>query len=279
MSQNDLFDYENDDNVQIVERRGETRTERRSGCLGASAILGTCLVLMAGCLGIPVIALVFTLVTGANTLQGVVDGIVNIINPPARATVTSTPTIVNSIQPLGQLVSISAQIAKADIRVAVQDGFQNACGRTAHHVAQGAIEAGIDLTQVGEDDISYDAFSQTYSVTLPPPQITSCRIDYLRQYDRSTSACGTDWDNLRVMAQYEAMLEFRQDAVEGGILERAQEEAQITLDNFLGSLTGRRIEITFAQPDPEAPLVFPQSCEPEPPGVWSYDADGDYWTN
>ncbi len=61
------------------------------------------------------------------------------------ANVFTSQTIVSSIQPMGQLVSISAQVAKADIFVGVQQGALNACGYSVNHVAQGTIEAGIDL--------------------------------------------------------------------------------------------------------------------------------------
>jgi hypothetical protein len=108
---------------------------------------------------------------------------------PPTAKVFSTQTIVNGIQPMGQLVSVSAQLAKADIYVGVKQGALNACGFSANHVAQGTVEAGIDLAQISDGDIVFDEKSNTFTITLPAPQLTSCRIDFIRQYQRSTTTC------------------------------------------------------------------------------------------
>ncbi len=116
---------------------------RELGCFSPSVVFGGCAL---GC-GVPILLAI--IITGMNTLSDVIDSIAGIFRgAPTTATVTSTQTIINSVKPLGQLVSVSAQLAKADIRVEVREGFQNACGRTAFHVAQGAIEAGVELTQL-----------------------------------------------------------------------------------------------------------------------------------
>jgi len=183
---------------------------------------------------------------------------------------------VTSVQQLGQLVSVSAELAKADIEVTVRDGFQNACGRSANHVAQGAVEAGIDLTQLSEGDVVID--ETTTTITLPRPQLTSCRIDFIQQYNRSSSVCGASWDNIRLLANYTTLIEFRDDAIEGGILDRARDEAQVTLTNFLQLATGRTVIIQYADAtDGEAAL--PGSCQPDPPFDWVYIPEEDAWRN
>ena len=281
MPNNQLVTQEHQRAPLVIDDTQETKRyqepERRGGCFSPTIVFGSCAL---GC-GVPMFLAIllfgFVIITGMNTLSGVIDSIAGVFRgQPTTATVTSTQTIVNSVKPLGQLVSVSAQLAKADIRVEVREGFQNACGRTAYHVAQGAIEAGVDLTQLEEADISRDILSGDLSITLPAPQLTSCRIDFLDQYDRSTSACGPAWDSLRRLAQFETVIEFREDAIEGGILDIAQEEAEIVLTNFLQLATGQQVEVKFEQPlEP----IYPPSCLPESPGGWRYDVGTDTWTN
>lgn len=200
---------------------------------------------------------------------------------PQQASVIPSQTIVNGIQPMGQLVSISAQVAKADIYVGVQAGALNACGFSVNHVAQGTIEAGIDLNQLTEDSVSYDEAANTYTLNLPAAQLTSCRIDYIDQYDTSTTACSADWDAARQLAQYAAMNDFVTDSVAGGILERAQRQAQITLGNFIQYLhkasvgTDVTVKINF---DGSPVPALPASCSPTPPQGWVYNAGDNTWS-
>jgi hypothetical protein len=171
-------------------------------------------------------------------------------------------------------VSISAQLAKADIFVGVQQGALNACGFGANHVAQGTIEAGIDLTQITESDVSYSNAMDTYTLTLPPPQLTSCRVDFIRQYDRTTTACSVDWDEARLLANYTSLLEFRDDALEGGILNRAEQEARLVLGNFVELLTQSNVEINFRALDG---ITMPSSCQPEVPQGWVLNSEIGQW--
>lgn len=198
---------------------------------------------------------------------------------PAKASVVSSQTIVSGILPMGQLVSISAQVAKANIFVGVQQGALNACGFSANHVAQVTVDAGIDLTQLKENGVSYDAETNTYTLTLPAAQLTSCRIDYFEQYDRSTTTCG-DWETAEQLAKYDAMNEFVDDTIEGGILDRAQTQAQLTLGNFIKFLhkaaTGNDAEVKINF-DTSNASTLPASCSSEIPAGWVYDAASNVW--
>jgi hypothetical protein len=254
----------------IVEQGDETPRPTRNGCLwGVGGAIG-CLVLL---LIIPV-TLVALGVTSFSGLLGSLGGALGAPQPP-QASVISTQTIVQGIQPMGQLVSVSAQLAKADVQVNINQGTLNACGFGANHVVQGAVEAGIDLTRISEDSIQYDEARDTYVLIVPAPQLTSCRVDYIRQYSRSFTTCSVDWDEARVLANYMALVSFRDDAVEGGILNRAEMETRLVLGNFIRLLTGHPVEIVFQQPE-EA--VLPASCQPEAPQGWTYNPDSGLWT-
>jgi hypothetical protein len=241
----------------------------RSGCLwGAAGAVGCLLLLLV----VPV-----TLVAlGVTSFGGILTSIGGIFGAgqPTTANVISTQTIVQGIQPLGQLVSVSAQLAKADVMVKVYQGSFNACGYSANHVVQGAVEAGIDLTQIDEDALRYDAARETYVLFVPAPQLTSCRVDYIRQYDRSFTTCSIDWDEARLLANYSALNSFRDDAIEGGLIDRAETETRVVLGNFVRMLTGHEVEIVF-----QAPIasVIPPSCLPAMPEGWSNDPVSNVW--
>lgn len=211
---------------------------------------------------------------GVNLVATVVDMARNLVNPPLTARVETRGTIINGIQSVGQLVSISVQMAEPEINVGVQQGGLNACGFLATHVASGTIEGGVDMTQLTDDSIEYDALSETYTIHLPAPQLTSCRIDYIRQYNRSTTMCNVDWDGARLIAGYKALISFRDDALEGGILQRAELEARLVIGNFVGALTGSRVNVEFAESESAA---MPPSCVPSVPEGWTYIEANDQW--
>lgn len=245
----------------------------RSGCLGFVAGVGGCAVLVVVIIG----ALIALGVTSVNSVIGGIGGLfgVGTSAPPPVANVISSRTLVQGIQPLGQLVSVSSQLAKADVYVGVGQGALNACGFSANHVVQGAVEAGVDLTQIREENIRYDEARDTYIVTVPAPQLTSCRVDFIRQYDRSFTTCAVDWDEARLLANYEALIDFRDDAIEGGILTRAETETRLVLGNFVRLLTGKQVEIVFEQ---AAEAAYPVSCTPDVPQGWRFVPENNHWT-
>jgi hypothetical protein len=242
----------------------------RSGCLwGIAGGIGCLLILLV----IPVM-LVLLGVTSVSSLIGGLGSLFGAGAPP-QAQVISSQTIVQGIQPLGQLVSISVQLAKADVRVNITSGTLNVGGYGANHVVQGAVDAGIDLMRIDADDLGYDEARETYVLIVPEPQLTNCRIEYIRQYDRSFTTLGVDWDEARLLANYMALVEFRDDAIEGGILARAEAETRLVLGNFVRLLTGHPVEIVF-QPSPEA-TSMPSSCQPDAPPGWTYNPDTNVW--
>lgn len=221
-----------------------------------------------GAVIVAVAAMVFV-VSFLSNLFSLKDAVGAFLFPPTTAEVLSSRTIVGSLQPLGQLVSLSVEVAKADIQVTVSSGAMNICGHSANHVAQGVIEAGVDITRVSEDSVVYDAASNTYTISLPAPQITSCRIEYIRQYEQNggNPTCGIDWDNVRLLGQYVATQDFSADALDADILARAERETTILMRSFVGALTGANVEIVYA----EADAVLPASCIPQLPNGWRYD--------
>ena len=205
------------------------------------------------------------------------QGMISFFGGPDTASVNTSQTIITGIQPLGQLVSVSVSVAKADIAVVVDTGgVGGLCNHRANHVAQGAVEAGIDFTRITENNIAYNESTDTYTITLPSPQLTTCRIEYIRQYERDggNPTCGIDWDSVRLIANYVATEEFAQDTLEGGILERAETETTTLMESFIFSLTGSNVVVQYAD---AGATIIPASCQPQLPNGWTYDEATNNW--
>lgn len=190
-------------------------------------------------------------------------------------TATATPVHIHlHVRTMGKLVLVSFDLARADIHVGINRGL---CSHGADHVAEAVIEAGIDFGGIRRDDISYDQASDMYTLQLSPPELTSCQVSYIDQYDRSPTWCGTDWGELKVLGEVQSMPAFVERALERSILEKAELQADIVLGSFVQALTGSRAVITFAERESKPQL--PTSCEPKQPEGWRYDAESKTWSH
>jgi hypothetical protein len=196
---------------------------------------------------------------------------------PQTARVTSSASVVQGIRPLGQLTSISAQFAKAGVNVRVRWGVGNVCDVTASHTAQGTIEAGVDLTKFTDKDVTYHEAEDVFIIELPPPSLTNCIIDPIATQQYSlvgrTPVCWVDSDEMRRLASYDALNDFRDDAVEGGILERAASQTELLITSFVSGITGSDVIVTFKP----GQAALPPSCRPQIPTPWSFSEGPGNW--
>lgn len=243
-----------------------------NGCWRSCSIVTIIIVVLFSCV------IIFTLLFARDTVSQFFGNLANLFSSaPTSARIDTQRTLINSIQPLGQLVTISTEIAKADIFVNIESGGLNLCGHSAQHVAQGVIEAGVDFTAITTDSINYSEETDTFTISMPYPQITSCRIEYIRQYDtKSNFGCSPNWDSVRLLAQYVATNEFATDALDAGILERAQTENTILMQAFINALTSSNVEILYDIDDTTS-VNLPNSCQPETPQGWRFDEELQQW--
>ena len=185
------------------------------------------------------------------------------------------------VQTLGQLVTVRLELAVVDIEV--RDPAPLGCTYTAQHVAKGAIEAGIDLASIDEDSIKRGELGSPEELKVPSPALSSCRIEYFRQYDRrggGTPSCfGNNWDAMSDIGRHLAMEQFVELAVGSvtkehenetqvdNVLERAKRQARIVLRSFISDLTRSQVEIEF-EAAPKEPII-PPSCQIDPPDHWA----------
>jgi hypothetical protein len=200
--------------------------------------------------------------------------------PLPSASVVSSSTIIREAQTLGQLVTYEMPFAKANIQVIVRYGVANICRIGALHTAEGRVEAGVDLQQLDVESMRYDAATNTYHIQLPAPTITDCSIDPLSVVQYHTFGevpitCPADMDEIRRLASFVAINDFRAAALETGILEESRSQAAAVIRGLVEGLTDGAVEITFA-PAP-AQSTLPASCRPNPPGNWAYDPQTQDW--
>ena len=219
---------------------------------------------------IATIALVIVALVVGGYISGTVDSVREFFFPQTEVSVRPPIIMVNQIKAIAQLVTVSSEIGTTDIEVEIHRGFLNYGYYSASHIAIGAIDAGINFEEIGEDAI--ELRNDVYTIRLPAPTITSCRIEYIDQNQYSLTLLPADWDMVRQIAQAEALDKFAQSMIEQGILERAAEEAEFRIGEFVANLTGLTSSFEFENSSGEP--VLPDSCIPIAPAGWEKDADG-----
>ncbi len=119
-------------------------------------------------------------------------------------------------------------------------------------IAYGEVRAGIDLSQISEEDVI--VLTDTIQIRIPPPRIIDAKIDVDRtrvyDYDQGFLSLGPDvGPQLADMAQEEALMKVSVSACENGILEEANARAAIVLQGLFGGVAdGRIVEIVTQAP-------------------------------
>ena len=197
-----------------------------------------------------------------------------------RPTYTPFPTptpippavIVQHIEDQAQLVVVQNEMSNPSFHVGLNVG---ACSHGGDFIAHGVIEAGIDFSEIDEDSVTYNSNSQSYTLTLPAPELTSCRIEYIRLIKVSFSMCNPDWDQARTLAEVQVMREFVDESLEDGLLEEAEERSDLILGDFVRTFTGKRVNVTFEKqgrnPKRDA------SCRNFFTGSWHYNKAQNFW--
>ncbi len=127
------------------------------------------------------------------------------------------------------------------------------------YIGYGEVRAGIDLGQLDEDSIRYHGDKLT--VTLPPPQILDQKIDVERsriyQYDRGFLNLGPDTaPELQNLAQRQTLAKITAAACDQGILDQANERAEMAVGSLLKGTGYKEVEIKTS---------IPSTCKPSTP--------------
>ena len=198
-----------------------------------------------------------------------VTGLLDRLAPPPSAETLSSQKIINSLRGIGKLVTVTSDPHYREVSVTVKAGFLDSGYYTANHQIEGIIEAGIDFTKVQVDSLQCDA---TCTLVVPAPILTNCIIVRVRQTEQSLAIGGRDWELLEEFARTDAIRLFIDDVTEIGIFDKAKEETELALGDFVSNLTGKAVDIVFEDRSDEIRLEG--TCDAAAPFGWTKDADG-----
>lgn len=127
-------------------------------------------------------------------------------------------------------------------------------------LATGYIEAGVDLSALTTEDITIAG--DTLTLRLPGAALTACALDETatRVVERETGIFAPEAPALDGDARRFALAQFRDQALESGILQDAEDEARVVITALvLGTNPSlERVDIAFDEP---TTLALPDTCE------------------
>lgn len=157
-------------------------------------------------------------------------------NRPAQT--TTGPVVVEGIQDLDQLATVrwteSVPVTRESGGTALERILS---GERVLLIATGEVEAGVDLADIGENNVQVDG--ERVTIRLPDPRVLSASLDeeQTRVYDRDFSPLNLRPDDALVEeARAGAVEEIERAALENGILETAEANAEESLRAFVTTL-------------------------------------------
>lgn len=160
---------------------------------------------------------------------------------PART--TTSPVVVEGVRELDQLATVRVTESIIVTRESGGDVLDRLfSGEKVLLVAAGNVEAGIDLSEVGEDDVRVEG--KTVTISLPEPEVLSVSLDEqkTRVYDRDYSPLNLrPDDDLVEEARATAEEKIEAAARENGVLETAETNAKGSIGAFVEALGFERV--------------------------------------
>jgi hypothetical protein len=119
-------------------------------------------------------------------------------------------------------------------------------------IARGNVSAGIDLRELSEGDITISPDGSTLTVQLPPARVFDVSLDNegTRVYSRDRGFFAPENPQLETLARQEGEVAILRTACEDGIMQRATEDSQRTMEQFLSLLEFEQVQVIAAPPAP-----------------------------
>lgn len=228
---------------------------RNSGCLWG--IVGA-----LGCLVILLIPVVIAILAGTTTINGIFDDLRDIFDSEPKIVITVN-AVLDRVQTMSQLTTVRYNYSSmVTTEREMPELLQALYGDQQVMVAVGHVNAGIDLSQITADNITLDG--STLILQLPPPQLQDCFLNEQQSYviSRDTGLFARPAPNMDVEARRYAVRQFRDMALEAGILDDVQIQSAAALQEFLSLVDPENIEqvqVIGAPQNLNAPL--PESCQ------------------
>jgi hypothetical protein len=156
-------------------------------------------------------------------------------------------TIINQIRPLARLETIQYTIEKVITAETGQNALAPLFGDRLLFVGHGYVIAGIDLSKIRSEDIAFD--DGILVIKLPKPEVFVATLDNDQSYvyDRETGLLTHGDINLETAARQAAEDQIKKAALEDGILNQAQTNAEMYLESLLNELG--YTQVSFDNPE------------------------------
>ena len=165
-------------------------------------------------------------------LQTQVSDLIN----PTPTIIPDPVTYINEVRALARLETIQYSVEKV-ITAEIGQGTLGAFfGDRLLFVAHGIVIAGIDLSKLNPEDLQLQGDALT--VRLPQTEIFVATLDNDKSYvyDRETGIFTHGDTNLETTARQAAEQEIAKAALEDGILDLAQQNAEVFMEKFFEML-------------------------------------------
>lgn len=159
----------------------------------------------------------------------------NLLNP--TPTIIPDPvTYINEVRALARLETIQYSIEKVITGETGGGTFQALFGDKILFVGHGTVIAGIDMEKLQPEHMRFD--NGVLTVRLPPAEVFIATLDNEKSYvyDRDTGILAKPDVNLETLVRQRAEEEILRAALEDGILEQAQLNAEAYLFKFFAAL-------------------------------------------
>ena len=159
----------------------------------------------------------------------------NLLNP--TPTIIPDPvTYINEVRALARLETIQYSIEKVITGETGGGTFQSLFGDKILFVGHGTVIAGIDMEKLQPEDLRFE--NGVLTVRLPPAEVFIAALDNEKSYvyDRETGILAKPDINLETLVRQRAEEEILRAAIEDGILEQAQLNAEAYLFKFFAAL-------------------------------------------
>jgi hypothetical protein len=155
---------------------------------------------------------------------------------PTPTIIPDPVTIIHEVRALARLETIQYTIEKVITAETGQGTFDFLFGDRLLFVAHGIVIAGIDMEKISPDDMQMK--DGILYVTLPPAEIFIATLDNEKSYvyDRETGVLTHGDEDLETLARQAAEDEIEKAAIEDGILDIAQQNAEAYLSKFFAAL-------------------------------------------
>jgi hypothetical protein len=155
---------------------------------------------------------------------------------PART--TTSPVVVEGIRELDELATVRWTESVVVTRESGGSRLEKALtGERVVLVASGEVEAGVDLAEIGRDDVRVDG--ETVTIRLPRPEILGSSLDEesTRVYDRDRGLLNLGADDALVQdARRDAEAGILKAAENNDILQQAETNAENSIRAFVTTL-------------------------------------------